>query len=228
MARSCASSRLLPACAVLACLVVAPTQAAQSPGALVPPCNQPITLDAASGELDVATKTIVFTKVMINQCSLHLQADRARGNDPVSFANSQWTFAGHVHMDAEHRGSLRSDEAVVDFRDNRIAHATATGKPAEFEQRNESQQLAHGHADEIVYDVNEGTLRLLNNAYLSNGGNEIYGGQVVYNIRAQSVQAAKSPGSDQGVHLVITPDNTSTTPPAARPPDARPAPPSPP
>lgn len=220
MARLCRSLRLLLACGFLPCVVAAPAQAAQPPTGL-PPCNQPITLDASSGTLDVATKTIVFTKVMITQCTLHLQADSARGSDPVSFANSQWTFAGHVHMDAEHRGSLRSDEAVVEFRDNRIAHAIATGKPAEFEQQLEgSQQVARGHAEQIVYDVSDGTLRLLNNAYLTNGQNELSGGLVVYNIRAQSVQAVKSPGSDQGVHLIITPDGAG----AARPPGAKPAP----
>jgi lipopolysaccharide transport protein LptA len=227
MARSCHSSPLLSAASLLACALAMAAHAAQSVATLVPPCNQPATLDAASGELDVASRTIVFTKVVITQCSLHLQADKARGNDPVSFANSQWTFAGHVHMEAEHRGSLRSDEAVVDFRDNQIAHATATGKPAEFEQHTDTQQVAHGHADEIVYDVKDGTLRLLNNAYLSTGPNELSGGIVVYNIRAQSVQAAKSPGSDQGVHLIITPDGVTPAP-AARSPGAKPPPKSPP
>jgi lipopolysaccharide transport protein LptA len=227
MVRSSPRLPLLSACSLLACALTAPAPSAQSTATLVPPCNQPATLDAASGELDVASKTIVFTKVVITQCSLHLQADKARGNDPVSFANSQWTFAGHVHMDAEHRGSLRSDEAVVEFRDNQIAHATATGKPAEFEQHTDTQQVAHGHADEIVYDVKDGTLRLLNNAYLTTGSNELSGGLVVYNIRAQSVQAAKSPGSDQGVHLVIMPDGTSPAP-GAHPPGAKPPPKSPP
>lgn len=207
---------LLSACSLLLCALT-PAYSAQTAATLVPPCNQPATLDAASGELDVASKTIEFTKVVITQCSLHLQADKARGADPVSFANSQWTFAGHVHMEAEHRGSLRSDEAVVEFRDNQIAHATATGKPAEFEQHTDTQQLAHGHADQIVYDVKDGTLRLLNDAYLTTGPNELSGGLVVYNIRAQSVQAAKSPGSDQGVHLVIMPDGASPPAPAAHP-----------
>jgi lipopolysaccharide transport protein LptA len=214
-------SSLLSVASLLACALVASVHAAQSAAPLVPPCNQPVKLDAASAEVDVATKTIAFTKVMITQCTLRLQADRAHGNDPVSFANSQWTFEGHVHMDAEHRGSLRSDAAVVDFRDNRIAHATATGKPAEFEQHNDVQQIAHGHADQIVYDVNEGTLRLLNDAYLSNGPNETTAGVLTYNFRTQSVQAAKSPGSDQGVHLIITPDGAAPAP-APRPPPAKP------
>jgi lipopolysaccharide transport protein LptA len=211
----------------MACALAPSAHAAQSAATIVPPCKEPAKLDAASGELDVPSKTIVFTKVVITQCTLHLQADKARGNDPVSFANSQWTFAGHVRMEAENRGSLRSDEAVVEFRDNQIAHATATGRPAEFEQHTATQQVAHGHADEIVYDVKDGTLRLLNDAYLTTGPNELSGGLVVYNIRAQSVQAAKSPGSDQGVHLIIMPDG-ATSAPAAHPPGATPPPKSPP
>lgn len=220
MAPSPVSPRLLLAGGLLACVLAAPAPAAQG-GAIVPPCNEPVVVKADSEEADAPTKTVVLTNVTITQCALRLQADRARGTAPMGFTNSQWTFVGHVRMEAEHRGSLESDEAVVDFRDNRIAHATATGKPAQFEQYNETQQVAHGHADQIVYDVEEGTLRLRDNAYLSNGANEISSGIVVYNIRAQSVQAAKSPGSEQGVHLVITPDNAPGAP-AGRPPDARP------
>jgi lipopolysaccharide transport protein LptA len=216
MAPSPVSPRLLLASGLLAGVLAAPSPAAQG-GALVPPCNEPVVVKADSEEADAPTKTVVLTNVTITQCALRLQADRARGTAPMGFTNSQWTFVGHVRMEAEHRGSLESDEAVVDFRDNRIAHATATGKPAQFEQYNETQQIAHGHADQIVYDVEEGTLRLRDNAYLSNGANEISSGIVVYNIRAQSVQAAKSPGSDQGVHLVIMPDGASPPAPAAHP-----------
>jgi lipopolysaccharide transport protein LptA len=214
------SPRLPLACGLLAWVLAAPLPAVQG-GGIVPPCNEPVVVKADSEEADAPTKTVVLTKVTITQCALRLQADRARGTAPMGFTNSQWIFVGHVHMEAEHRGSLESDEAVVDFRDNRIAHATATGKPAQFEQYNETQQVAHGHADEIVYDVTEGTLRLRDNAYLSNGANEISSGIVVYNIRAQSVQAAKSPGSEQGVHLIITPDSSPGTA-TGRPPEARP------
>ncbi len=38
-----------------------------------------------------------------------------------------------MRINADPRGNLRSDEAVVEFRDNQLVKATATGKPAEFE-----------------------------------------------------------------------------------------------
>jgi lipopolysaccharide transport protein LptA len=172
----------------------------------------PITVDAASSEVDYRTNMVVFSQVVISQGAMRIQADHAHASG-LNFANSRWTFEGHVRIDAEPRGSLRSDEAIVEFRDNHLARATATGKPAEFEQpRAESQQVARGHADEIVYDVNEGTVRLSNNAWLSDGTNEISGPLLVYNIRAQRVQAATQPGSDQRVHITITPQSVPAGP----------------
>src|SRR5215468_8220704 len=123
----------------------------------------PITVDAASSEVDYRTNMVVFSQVVISQGAMRVQADHAHASG-LNFANSRWTFEGHVRIDADPRGSLRADQAVVEFRDNRIMRATASGKPAEFEQpRADSQQMARGRADEIIYDVNEGTVRLTDN-----------------------------------------------------------------
>jgi lipopolysaccharide transport protein LptA len=72
--------------------------------------------------------------------------------------------------------------------------------------------MARGHADEIVYDVNEGTVRLTDNAWLTDGTNEISGPLLVYNIRAQRVQAATQSGTDQRIHIVIQPQSTPPPP----------------
>jgi lipopolysaccharide transport protein LptA len=213
MARSCLKARwLLPlALATGAATAVAPAPPAGAPAqpAVLPSLNDskqlPITLDAASSDVDYKTHTYTFEKVVISQGTMRVQADHARATG-LDFANSHWTFDGHVHIDAEPRGNLRSDQAVVEFKDNRIARATVTGKPAEFEQRRaESQQLARGHADQIVYDVNDGTVRLTNDAWLSDGQNEISGPLLVYNINQQRVQAGSESGSDQRVHITIAP-----------------------
>ena len=203
----------LAACAAAAAAAAPPaasppsksTPAATAPAA--PSAQLPITVDAASSEVDYRTNTVVFTEVTISQGATRVRADHAHASG-LNFANSRWTFDGHVRIDAPPRGSLRSDQAVVEVTDNHIMRATVTGKPAEFEQqRADSQQLTRGHADEIVYDVNEGTVRLTNNAWLSDGQNEISGPLLVYNIRAQHVQAAAAPGSGERVHIVIAPQN---------------------
>jgi lipopolysaccharide transport protein LptA len=188
----------------------------------------PITVDAASSEVDYRTNTVVFSEVVISQGVTRIQADHAHASG-LNFANSRWTFEGHVRIDAEPRGSLRSDQAVVEFRDNRIMRATANGKPAQFEQqRSDSQQMARGHADEIVYDVSEGTVRLSSDAWLSDGVNEISGPLLVYNIRAQRVQAAAQPGTDQRVHITIQPQSApAPTPGKPRSEPGKPPPPTP-
>jgi lipopolysaccharide transport protein LptA len=60
--------------------------------------------------------------------------------------------------------------------------------------------------------VNEGTVRLSENAWLTDGTNEISGPLLVYNIRAQRVQAATQSGTDQRVHIVIQPQSAPSTP----------------
>jgi lipopolysaccharide transport protein LptA len=207
MARSppCRKAPLLAAAllsAAVAPAVGAPEAAAPPPPP--PPSQQPINLDAASTEVDGRTNTLVFTDVVISQGATRVQAEHAHASG-LDFANSRWTFDGKVRIDAEQHGNLRSDQAIIEFRDNHIARATVTGKPAEFEQkRTDSGQLARGHAGEIVYDLSDGTVRLTDDAWLTDGQNEISSPLLVYNIREQRVQAAASPG-DQRVHITITP-----------------------
>jgi lipopolysaccharide transport protein LptA len=196
----------------------------------VPGLSQlPVTVDAASSEVDYKTNTVVFTRVTITQGDMRVQAERAHATG-LNFANSKWNFDGNVHIDAGPRGNLRSDQAIVEFRDNHIARATITGKPAEFEQKRENSLLvAHGHADEILYDVSEGTVRMLNDAWLSDGQNEISGPLLVYNIREQRIQAAGSasgsPAAGSGVRLTITPRSGEPgKPEAGKPEAAKPAP----
>jgi lipopolysaccharide transport protein LptA len=187
----------------------------------------PVTVDAASSEVDYKTNTVVFKDVVISQGAMRVQAEHARATG-LNFANSRWNFEGNVRIDAEERGNLRSDQAVVEFRDNHIARATITGKPAEFEQRRaNSDQIARGHADEIFYDVSDGTVRLSDEAWLSDGQNEISGPLLVYNIREQQIQAVAAPnataGADQRVHISIAPHAGAGASGKPEPPKAEPA-----
>ncbi len=203
MARSCPKLLLALVLAGAAAAAQSPQPAPPAQAAPLAPAapDQPINLDAASTEVDYRTNTLVFRDVVISQGSTRVQAEHARATG-LNFANSRWTFEGKVRIDGEQHGALRSDQATVEFRDNRIARATITGKPAEFEQkRNDSDQLARGHADEIVYDVSEGTVRLSEEAWLTDGQNEISGALLVYNVRAQRWQASAAPGTDERVHM---------------------------
>lgn len=217
MAPSSLNSALLLLGVLLAGGAHAAAPEALAPAAAAPPltapltgklgaCEQPITVDAASSQVDYRTNTVDFKQVTISQCKTRVQADHAHATG-LDFANSRWTFEGNVHIDAEPRGNLRSNQAVVEFKDNHIARATIDGKPAEFEQqRADNGQMARGHADQIVYDVGEGTVRLAGDAWLSDGHNEVSGSLLVYNIRGQSLQAGGEAGSGGPVHITINPN----------------------
>jgi lipopolysaccharide export system protein LptA len=163
-------------------------------------------IDVASSKIDYKGDSVVFQDVVITQGDTRVQADRARAVGLDNFDNSHWTFEGNVRINGEQHGSLKSDQAVVEFRNKNIAKATVSGNPAEFEQkRTDTDETARGRAREIVYNVTDGTVRLSNDAWLSDGHNEISGQELVYNIREQRVQAAAKPGTDDKVHIRIEP-----------------------
>jgi lipopolysaccharide export system protein LptA len=164
-------------------------------------------IDITSSKVDYKGDTVVFQDVVITQGETRVQADRAHAIGLDDFENSRWTFEGNVKINGEQRGSLKSDMAVVEFRNKYISRATATGNPAEFEQkRSDSDEVARGHAREIVYDVSNGTVRLSTDAYVWDGHNELSASELVYNIREQHVQASGQPGTGSQVHFRIDPN----------------------
>ena len=65
-------------------------------------------------------------------------------------------FRGNVKITME-QGQLTADEAQINFIKKLLAKAVANGKPAEFEQQiAKTGKMAHGHADTIDYDVDQG------------------------------------------------------------------------
>jgi lipopolysaccharide transport protein LptA len=164
-------------------------------------------IDVASSKVDYKGDTVVFQDVVITQGETKVQADRAHATGLDNFDNSRWTFEGNVRITGEQHGSLKSDTAIVEFRNKYISKATATGNPAEFEQkRSDIDEVARGHAHEIVYNVTDGTVRLSNDAWVWDGHNALSAPELVYNIREQHVQAAAEPGSGNQVHLTINPN----------------------
>jgi len=207
-----------------------------------------ISFVADSMDTDFKTNVVHLKAVTITYGTMTVRADRALAT-AVDFKNSRWTFDGNVRINAEPRGNLRSDEAVVEFQDNQLKRATATGAPAEFDQkRADSDLVARGHAAQIVYEVGAGTVQLSNDAWITDGGNDISGPLIVYSLREEHVQAFSSTthveasatpasgGGDKRVHVTIAPneapklDGAGTNrpkpadpPPQAQPPAAAPA-----
>jgi len=176
--------------------------------------DEKISLDAASSEVDYKKNTVVFKDIVIVQGDIKVEANHAEAEATgLNFKTGKWTFSGDVRIHVEKRGNLRSDLAVLDFKDSQIVKATITGKPAQFEQqRSASDQMARGHAGQIVYQPGEGVVRLSDNAWLTDGRNEIEGALLVYNIRQEHVEAVASPGKDDRVHITILPGQDERSP----------------
>jgi lipopolysaccharide transport protein LptA len=169
-------------------------------------------IDIASSKVDYKGDSVIFQDVVITQGDTKVQADRAHATGLDNFDNSHWTFEGNVRINGEQHGSLKSDVAIVEFKNKNIWRATATGNPAEFEQkRTDTDEIAKGHAHEIVYNVSDGTVRLSNDAWVWDGHNSLSAPELVYNIREQHVQAAAEPGSGNQVHLTIDPNKSGDT-----------------
>jgi lipopolysaccharide transport protein LptA len=144
----------------------------------------------------------------LDQLLIRIQAAEARFEGGLNFENSHWTISGDVRINAD-GGSLRSDKAVVLFRNKLISRATITGAPAEFEQLRDDGTTSRGHANTIDYETSSGTVSFSGNAWLIVGRNEISSQQLVYNIKTQSMQnnsKSGGGGSTSGrVRIVIQP-----------------------
>jgi lipopolysaccharide transport protein LptA len=164
----------------------------------------PINVDAQSSDFDYAKNTLLFRKVRVSQGSTSVEAEEATATG-LDFDNSRWKFHSNVRISVE-GGSLTSDDAAVTFTDNQIARAVITGSPAAFEQKLAgTADIARGRAGSIEYDFTTATVRLLQDAYLTDGHNDIRGQTLVYSIRDQRVLANASDQGDERVRITINP-----------------------
>ena len=143
--------------------------------------DQPIAVDAASGESNGKTNTRTLDgDVHLNQGTLSISAD-------------------HAVMQASAEGDQ---------------HVTANGRPVKFRQKMEaSPGWLDAHSDRLEYDSKSGDVRLLGNAWLKRGGDEITGSVVTYNTNTEVYRAeggkrstgdGVAPSGDR-VHMIIQP-----------------------
>jgi len=178
-----------------------------------PDKQEKIVVDAVPVTIDTKNNTATLRDVVITQGATRIQAQEAHVKGGLDFENGEWTITGDVRIKAE-GGSLQSDKAVVAFRNNLISRATITGAPAVFEQLRTDGSTSRGHANTIDYETGTGTVSFRDNAWLSDGCNQITGQMLVYNIKTQSVQGQSRPtqGSDGRITITIQPKSASDSP----------------
>jgi lipopolysaccharide transport protein LptA len=220
MAASFRNKCLIALVLILPWLQASATAAAATRGKVA---QQPIVLDAQSGELDLHSGNEIFHKVRISQGDMVVTADQAQASQPgtkLNFDNSNLAFRGAVKINTD-KGVLTADEAQLTFVNNTLTKAVATGKPAAFEQRvGKTGKDAKGQAETIEYDVPRGIVHFTKNAFLSlnDPQAEMHAQAIRYDSINQKIIAEESEQGSQRIHSIFTPPPAKNAPPAVPPP----------
>lgn len=179
--------------------------------------TEKIVLDAIPVDINYKNNTAVLRDIVITQGTTRIEAREAHVKGGLDFENGEWTISGNVRIKAEN-GNLKSDKAVVSFANNLISRAVVTGAPAEFEQQREDGTTARGRAGTIAYEPGTGVVSFREDAFLSDGCNELKGQQLRYNIKQQRVegQPRTTPGTGDRITITIQPGGGGSGNPCAK------------
>ena len=164
--------------------------------------GMPITLDADSSDFDYDTNRLVFRGLRMTQGTLGIAADLAE-SDRLDFDDGLWIFTGNVVIESKNT-ILFCDEARLKFWEHQLQHAELRGAPARFEQRDpETQALTEGRATLMIYDVPTGIVQMAEEAWFSDGANEIFGSSITYDLLQKHITADS--GESGPVKILIEP-----------------------
>ena len=160
----------------------------------------PILLDAESSSFDQKNQTVLFRGLRITQGDLGISADEAEASG-LDFERSEWQFSGNVQISV---GSARiqASSAELVFEAHALVVAELRGDPAEFEDLSTTRdQPIRGSAKLLSYHSDDGTIRMADDARLSEGSNEFTGCNLIYDLEQEKITSGSS---ECGTPLVIT------------------------
>lgn len=140
---------------------------------------------------------------------INIEADSARVDDTQKTA----IYEGKVIL---RQGTLSLSAERVEVRQDGDGFilGTAVGSPVQFQQKLEGRdEYAQGWAERIEYDARQEVVRLLGNARLKKGDEELRGNLITYNAKNELFQASGTlPGQARGrVRAVILPKPQADT-----------------
>lgn len=157
--------------------------------------SAPIHLEARTSDVDYKNNTLAFHSVRITQGVFAIEADNATATG-LDFKASHWIFTGNVKITTPD-GFLTSDEARIEFVADAVANAQISGAPAQFEEKRDNR-TARGHAQHIDYDVAAATVKLHDDAQLTDGEQQLAGQTIVYDMIHQRLSAGTTAGDANG------------------------------
>lgn len=130
---------------------------------------------------------------------IHIRADQAemdRNAGTVVYRGSVEAQQGTMHVSA--------DEMTVEIHERKVVRITAVGAPARYRQQLEADQgEVRADARTIVYHTQDERVDLRGDAFLEQGGSEIAGELIHYDIVAGKVNAES--GEDEPVQVIVQP-----------------------
>ena len=166
----------------------------------------PWDIDAESTSFDGKTSMIVFRGLRLSQGRISIDADEGRASNTEG-EDGLWQFSGSVVINVDN-GRIECDAAELRFAEYQLRQAIVTGTPATFElKRPGSDDVTYAEAGRLSYDVVEGIIEFSDEAMITEAGNQISSGFLVYNISEQRIDAESSGSGDSRVRITYTPTN---------------------
>ena len=166
----------------------------------------PMDIDADNTTFDGKNSMIIFNGLRLTQGTVSIQADEGRATR-MELEDSTWQFSGNVIINIG-AGRIECDSADLFFDDFRLQRAVVTGSPAIYDLRRAgSDDVTHGEAGRLQYDVDAGIIEFSEQATITEGGNQISSNMLVYNIAEQRIKADSSGVEDGRVRITYTPTN---------------------
>lgn len=164
----------------------------------------PISLDADSTDYDGRSSMLRFKGLRLSQGNIGIEADEGLASK-LDFEDSIWKFTGSVIIDIEN-GHIECDAADLQFLDHQLRLAVVEGSPATFELTREgSSEPTYAEAGKLKYDLDGGVIEFSEEATITENGNQISADFLVYDIKAQRINAESSGSGDGRVRITYTP-----------------------
>ena len=166
----------------------------------------PMDIDADNTTIDGKNSMIIFNGLRLSQGRVSIQADEGRATR-MELEDSYWQFTGNVVIEVG-AGRIECDSAELFFDEFQLKQAIVTGSPAIYDlKRPGTEEVTHGEAGRLNYDVAAGVIEFADEATITEGGNQISSNMLVYNIAEQRINADSSGDDDDRVRITYTPAN---------------------
>ncbi|WP_410211117.1 lipopolysaccharide transport periplasmic protein LptA [Aquirhabdus sp.] len=163
-------------------------------------------LTTASVLVFMAASQTVYALDSDRDQPVHIEADHAIYNQQKGTT----VYTGNVIIT---QGTLRlqADNILLNLdAKNSIKDATATGKPAKFQQKiNPDKGVAYGEGDQVFYDAKSSQITLTGNAKITQDGSSFHGNTLRYGMTQGDIEG--NGNTQQRVEMVIPPSATRSS-----------------